>query len=348
MVLTTDGVAVLAVCGFKNSGKTTLIEGVLPLLRARGISVAVVKHDAHGIQFDRPGKDSDRLFRAGADVVIRGSNESAARWHPSQAPDLGQTLARLGEGHDLVLVEGHKQTSLPKLWLLGESGSDPPEDVTEIRRILPIGGDRTEIAVEEISRLLDGAWRSRKVLAGVLVGGSSSRMGVPKQLVDHGGRTLIHRAIDGLGSVSTDPVLLGSGRVPDDLASNRRLADAPGIPGPLGGLVSALRWAPTDTWLVVACDQPLITRDAVDWLLGQRRPGRWAVLPRLGEGPVEPFLAIYEPQALVLLERLARSGAHGPWRIAGHEKIVSPQPPADLAACWTNVNTPEDLDALHE
>jgi len=340
--------AVLAVCGFKNSGKTTLIEGVLPLLCARGISVAVVKHDAHGIQFDRPGKDSDRFFRAGANVVIRGANESAARWHPSEAPDLGQTLAMLGASYDLVLVEGHKQTSLPKLWLLGESETAPPGNVTEIRRILSRDGNRVEIAVEEITRLLDEAWRSRTVIAGVLVGGSSTRMGSPKQLLDHGGRTLIHCAIDGLGPISSDPVLLGSGRVPDDLSGARRLPDVPGIAGPLSGLIAALRWAPSETWLMVGCDQPLISRHAVDWLLAQRRPGRWAILPRLGDGPVEPFLAVYEPQSLALLERLARSGAFGPWRIAGHKKVATPDPPADLAACWSNVNTPEEFNRLSE
>jgi molybdopterin-guanine dinucleotide biosynthesis protein MobB len=344
--MTADGVAVLACCGFKDSGKTTLLEGVVPLLRARGISVAVVKHDAHGVHFDRPGKDSDRLFRAGADVVVRGADESAARWHPEGAPDLGQTLARLGASHDLVLVEGHKRTDLPKLWLLGEGETAPPGDVTEIRRVLPRDGDRVSMAVEEISRLLDKAWRTRPLLTGVLVGGGSTRMGSPKQLLDHRGRTLVHRAVDGLGCSAADPVLLGSGRVPDDLAGNRRLADVPGIAGPLSGLLAALRWAPTAAWLMVACDQPLISRHAVDWLLTQRRPGRWAILPRLGDGPVEPFLAVYEPQALILLERLARSGALGPWRIAGHEKVASPEPPAELAASWRNVNTPEDLDSL--
>ena len=89
MKLVADGMAVLACCGFKDSGKTTLIEAVVLLLRERGLSVAVVKHDAHGVQFDRPGKDSDRFFQAGADIVVRGSNESAARWHSEEAPDLG-------------------------------------------------------------------------------------------------------------------------------------------------------------------------------------------------------------------------------------------------------------------
>lgn len=348
MKLVADGMAVFAVCGFKNSGKTTLLEEVVPLLCARGISVAVVKHDAHGVQFDRPGKDSDRLFRSGADVVIRGSNESAARWHPEGAPDLGQTLARLGASHDLVLVEGHKQTSLPKLWLLGEGETAPPENVTEIRRVLPRGGGRVTIAVEEISRLLNEVWRSRPVIAGVLVGGGSSRMGSPKQMLEHEGRRLIDRVVDAVHGRLGDPVLLGSGVVPEALSASRRLPDAPGIPGPMAGLIAALRWAPSSAWLVTACDQPLISPRAIDWLLGQRRPGCWAIMPRLADGPVEPFLAIYEPQALELFERLVRTGRSGPWRLAEEATVISPAPPEGLAASWRNVNTPEEFDRLSE
>ena len=348
MKLMADGMAVFAVCGFKDSGKTTLIEAVIPLLRDRGLSVAVVKHDAHGVQFDRPGKDSDRFFRAGADVVVRGANESAARWHPEGAPDLGETLARLGASHDLVLVEGHKQTSLPKLWLLGEGEIAPPENVTEIRRVLPMGEGRVSIAVEEISRMLDEAWRSRPVLAGVLVGGSSSRMGRPKQLLEHNGRRLVDRVVDAVHGRLGDPVLLGSGAVPDALSANRRLPDAPGLAGPMAGLLAALRWAPNTAWLMVACDQPLISEAAVDWLMDQRRPGRWAILPRLGDGPVEPFLAVYEPQVLGILEGLTRSGKLGPWRLAEQANVHCPAPPEELMGSWRNVNTPEEFNRLSE
>ncbi len=74
---------VLAVCGWSGSGKTTLLESLIPLLRERGLQVAVVKNDAHGVEVDRPGKDSDRLFRAGASVVLRSPRESFARWQRS-------------------------------------------------------------------------------------------------------------------------------------------------------------------------------------------------------------------------------------------------------------------------
>ncbi len=66
------GAPVLAVCGFSGSGKTTLLETAIPRLVERGLAVAVVKHAAHGFQVDRAGKDSERLFRAGATIVLSG------------------------------------------------------------------------------------------------------------------------------------------------------------------------------------------------------------------------------------------------------------------------------------
>ncbi|HXT51259.1 MAG TPA: molybdopterin-guanine dinucleotide biosynthesis protein MobB, partial [Thermoanaerobaculia bacterium] len=59
---------VVGVAGWSGSGKTTLLERVVPALVADGLSVVVVKHDAHGLALDVAGKDSDRLFRAGAEV----------------------------------------------------------------------------------------------------------------------------------------------------------------------------------------------------------------------------------------------------------------------------------------
>lgn len=339
---------VFACCGFSGSGKTTLLEAMVPRIRDRGLAVAVIKHDAHGITIDREGKDSDRLFRAGADLVLRGANESAARWHPGHGPDLDQTLDLLGPTHDLVLVEGHKGTALPKLWLLSDDEHAPPEDVTDILDVLPRNDGRADRAFDLISGFVDDAWKNRPIRAGILVGGRSSRMGTPKQLLEIDGGTMTDRIIRGLGQRFAEPVFLGAGQVPYSVAGLRWIPDAPGIAGPLAGFLSATRWDPGATWLMVACDQPSIRTDAVEWLLGQRRPGRWAVMPRLEGGPVEPFLAVYEPQSRSLMERLARSGKPGPWRLAGNPEVVDPQPPADLASCWRNVNTPEDLAELSD
>ena len=61
--------AVLAVSGVHNSGKTTLLEKLLPMLRSRGLKVGVIKHDGHDFTPDVPGTDSYRLREAGAEGV---------------------------------------------------------------------------------------------------------------------------------------------------------------------------------------------------------------------------------------------------------------------------------------
>ena len=60
------GTPVIGFAAFSGTGKTTLIEKLIPALVSRGLKVAVVKHDAHGLKFDHEGKDSARFSDAGA------------------------------------------------------------------------------------------------------------------------------------------------------------------------------------------------------------------------------------------------------------------------------------------
>ncbi|MCP4902086.1 MAG: molybdopterin-guanine dinucleotide biosynthesis protein B, partial [bacterium] len=108
---------IVVVSGYSGSGKTTLLEAAIPRLTSCGLRVAAIKHDAHGLKLDTEGKDSYRLFRAGADVMVSGPEESALRRHSSDQYNLDDTLALLLRDHDVVLVEGHKATPLPKVWL---------------------------------------------------------------------------------------------------------------------------------------------------------------------------------------------------------------------------------------
>lgn len=98
------------VSGPSNSGKTTLIELLIPRLRAKGIRVGTVKHAHHGFDLDQPGKDSWRHVQAGAEATAVVSPERAA-WI-MRTPDecsVDEATSPMAGRVDLVLVEGFKQ-----------------------------------------------------------------------------------------------------------------------------------------------------------------------------------------------------------------------------------------------
>lgn len=100
------------------TGKTTLLEKVIPHLKERGYRVGVVKHDAHSFDIDHPGKDSHRLTAAGADTMLISSPEKLAliKKH-AVSPPIEEILVKHFGGMDIVLTEGFKKSSLPKIEL---------------------------------------------------------------------------------------------------------------------------------------------------------------------------------------------------------------------------------------
>jgi len=108
---------VLGIAGWKNSGKTRLVERLIEELGHRNVSVSTIKHAHHAFQIDHRGTDSDRHREAGAREVLIASGHrwalvNARRTGP--APDLTTLLAKLSPV-DLVLVEGFKATPILKI-----------------------------------------------------------------------------------------------------------------------------------------------------------------------------------------------------------------------------------------
>ncbi len=116
--------AVLAISGWSGAGKTTLIAALIPLFKARGLSVSSVKHAHHGVTLDQPGKDSFIHAEAGAREVILTIAGGFALFSRSPAP-LEALLARLSPV-DLVLVEGFKSEPLPRLAVYRPTLGEPP------------------------------------------------------------------------------------------------------------------------------------------------------------------------------------------------------------------------------
>ena len=333
---------VFAICGYSGSGKTTIVEQLIRHFSRQGLCVAVIKHDAHGPSVDTPGKDSDRFFKAGANVLLNASGEHFFRAH-TEDRSLEAFLAEVCPSHDLVLVEGHKTTAMPrKLWLLSEGETAPPETAGHVQAVLGREEDRYAIASRWIEAGLKETWLSTPVRAGILAGGQARRMGQPKHLIRMGDETWIERTVRILKPFAQDVVLLGQADIPQTLNTLTRLPDVPDRRGPLAGMLSAMRWDPTSHWIFAGCDMPQISPEAIGWLLGTRQPGVWATLPRLeAGGPVEPLLGYYDFRARTLLEN-----CQGPSELAGRPRIISPLVPAELASAWRNVNTPEELARL--
>jgi len=107
---------VYGVIGWKNSGKTSLMERLVAEITGRGFSVSTVKHVHHEVDLDQPGKDTFRHRQAGAREVVLASKDRYALMveHRGPEPDLSAVLARMAPV-DLILVEGYKRDSHRKL-----------------------------------------------------------------------------------------------------------------------------------------------------------------------------------------------------------------------------------------
>lgn len=108
---------VWGVVGWKNAGKTGLMERLVTEFTTRGLSVSTIKHAHHGFDVDHPGKDSYRHREAGAREVLVASAARYAVLHElrnAEEPTLDDLIARLSPV-DLVLVEGYKRDRHPKI-----------------------------------------------------------------------------------------------------------------------------------------------------------------------------------------------------------------------------------------
>lgn len=120
---------VVGFAGYSGAGKTTLVEQLIAVLKARGLRVSVVKHAHHKFDIDQPGKDTFRHRAAGAfEVVAASSNRLALMREFEQPAELSvhQLIAELYDGVDWVLVEGFKESDILKIevWRAAIDGTE--------------------------------------------------------------------------------------------------------------------------------------------------------------------------------------------------------------------------------
>jgi molybdopterin-guanine dinucleotide biosynthesis protein B len=107
----------IGIVGWKNSGKTTLVERLIPMLTQRGLKVATVKHTHHDLRPHDGATDGERHARAGAvqTIVIAPTAWEASGYRQEGVPPAFADLAHHLAGADVALIEGYKNAPIPKI-----------------------------------------------------------------------------------------------------------------------------------------------------------------------------------------------------------------------------------------
>lgn len=150
---------IISIVGKSESGKTTLIEKLIPELKKRGYRIGTVKHALHGFEIDREGKDSFRHKSAGADTVIVVSQGSVAMIKNGGGMTL-DSVAGYFSDMDLVITEGYKRESKPKIEVYRKERHKEPLCRDDANLVALVTDDDIDLAVprfglEDIKGLAD-------------------------------------------------------------------------------------------------------------------------------------------------------------------------------------------------
>ena len=147
---------IITFVGKSGTGKTTFVEKLIPALKADGLRLAVLKHDAHHFEMDKPGKDTYRFTAAGADVVtISNAEKFALIEQPPAELSVADIVSRLPQV-DLVLTEGYKQSNYPKIEIhraaLNRPLLTPPEQLLAVMTDEPLDISAPQLPLEDVDR----------------------------------------------------------------------------------------------------------------------------------------------------------------------------------------------------
>ncbi|MBI5956955.1 MAG: molybdopterin-guanine dinucleotide biosynthesis protein B [Chloroflexi bacterium] len=154
-----ESVPIISVVGKSDSGKTTLLEKLIPELKRRGYRVATVKHDIHGFEIDREGKDTWRHARAGADAVVISSGQKLAVIKRTRRELSLDEIAELLPDVDIILTEGYKRGPKPKIEVSRRTVSPEllcsPEELVAIVTDQSFPIDVPQFALDDAKGLVD-------------------------------------------------------------------------------------------------------------------------------------------------------------------------------------------------
>ena len=130
-----------------NVGKTYLLEGLIKELKARGYSIATIKHDVHGFDIDKKGKDTYKHREAGSETVIISSKNRLAMIKELEEETELNDIIEMVLDKDIILVEGYKKSTLRKIEVFRSGVSD--KIITPKEKIIAIASD-INLEIEDI------------------------------------------------------------------------------------------------------------------------------------------------------------------------------------------------------
>jgi molybdopterin-guanine dinucleotide biosynthesis adapter protein len=134
-------IPIVCIVGASNSGKTTFLEKLIPELRQRGYRVGTVKHDVHGFEMDREGKDTWRHRQAGAAAIAISSPVQTAVIRQTEVEmTLDELAGRYFWTEDILLAEGFKRSRFPKVEIF-RSAVEPAPICTAADNLLAVVTD---------------------------------------------------------------------------------------------------------------------------------------------------------------------------------------------------------------
>ena len=150
---------IVSIVGKSKSGKTTLMEGLIRELKSRGYRVGTIKHTPQGMTFDVPDKDSWRHIQAGSEVTVISSPDKVVLIKPiTPALTLDEIVHLIGEDCDIILTEGFKQGSAPKIEVHRREAGPP---LSAVKKLIAIATDEPlktkvrQFSLQDIKSLVD-------------------------------------------------------------------------------------------------------------------------------------------------------------------------------------------------
>ena len=130
-----------------NVGKTYLLEGLIKELKIRGYSIATIKHDVHGFDIDKKGKDTYKHREAGSETVIISSKNRFAMIKELEEETELNDIIKMVKDKDIILIEGYKKSNLRKIEVFRKGVSE--RVITPKSKLIAIASD-TNLNIDDI------------------------------------------------------------------------------------------------------------------------------------------------------------------------------------------------------